>query len=104
MEEVDSLTFARWIVFNRVDPEALQRADYQHAQLMTLLWNVNRSTESSPKAVADFLLDPWGPEMEAALDSKRAAELQKRNHKMLLAGLSQIPGVRVVINKPELLK
>lgn len=97
MEEIDSLTFTRWTVFNAIEPEPLHRADLHNARLLAMLRNVNSSSSSPPVYPKDYMLDYWDRVAQMKVD-------EKKQTKNVLAFLSGIPGVKVTVLKPEVLE
>ena len=102
MEEIDSETFARWRVFNAIDPEAGKRADWHTASLLAMLRNVNSSAGSVPSTPKDFMVDAWSEEARhRLLDEPEPEQVTTKRTVEFLAG---IPGVTVTVLKPEALE
>ena len=59
-EAIDSLEFARWRAYDRLEPIGNERFDYLFAYLMLIIYKVNAGRRQRPLKVKDFLIR-WGP-------------------------------------------
>lgn len=73
---MSALEFAEWQAYYSLEPFGERRADYRTAQIVQMMANTNRDTNTHPNGfpLSDFLPDEVAPEPEEEEESEEQEE------------------------------